>query len=72
MNVEEIFWPLDFRVAIVLCDGTSTNLALLKILCGHPRAQFSNNNRVQDLWEHYKVDASFINPEDPYGNQYLS
>ena len=55
-------------MAVVLCDGASTNLTLLKMLCGHPRAQFSNNNRVEDLRAHYQVDASFVNPEDPHGN----
>jgi len=64
----KVFTAYGFRVAIILCDGASTNLTLLKILCGHPHAQFSNNNTVQDLRAHYQVDASFINPEDPCGN----
>ena len=30
-----VFYQYDFHIRCLLCDGASSNLALLKILCGH-------------------------------------
>jgi len=57
-----------FRVSIVLCDGASSNLTLLKMLCGYPKAALETNTTASDLQSRYKVNASFINPEDRHGN----
>ena len=49
------FSAYGFRVAIVLCDGASSNLTLLKILCGCPRATCSINDEaavLRDLTDH--------------------
>ena len=55
-------------VSILLCDGASSNLTVLKLLSGGPKAQFPTNVDAETLSERYNVEASFINPEDPHGN----
>lgn len=57
-----------FKVSILLCDGASSNLTVLKLLSGNPKAQFPINADAETLRERYNVEASFINPEDPHGN----
>ena len=57
-----------FRVSIVLCDGASLNLTLLKMLCGLPRKALAVNDDEVDLSAKYYADMSFTNPEDPSGN----
>ncbi|KAL9953963.1 hypothetical protein ACROYT_G041447 [Oculina patagonica] len=57
-----------FKVSILLCDGASSNLTVLKLLSGHPRTQFSTSMDAETLRERYFVDVSFTNPEDPLGN----
>ena len=61
------FSAYGFRVAIVLCDGASSNLTLLKI-CGCPRATLSINDEAAVLRDRYFVNMSFNNPEDATGN----
>jgi len=56
-----------FKVTILLCDGASSNLSVLKVLTGHERAQFPVNHSGETLMDKYFVKASFPNPEDPYG-----
>ena len=75
-NVQQEFFMLclkafsayGFRVAIVLCDGASSNLTLLKILCGFPRATLPIDEEAADERARYSLDMSFTNPEDPTGN----
>lgn len=62
------FTAYGFRVAIVLCDGASSNLTLLKMLCGFPRATLPIDEEAADERARYSVDMSFTNPEDPTGN----
>ena len=57
-----------FKVSIVLCDGASSNLTLLKLLCGSPRATLPVNEDADDLRGRYFANMSFVNPEDPSGN----
>ena len=57
-----------FKVSILLCDGASSNLTVLKLLSGHPRPQFSTARDAETLRERYFVDVSFTNPEVPLGN----
>ena len=57
-----------FRVSIVLCDGASSNLTLLKTLCGYHRAVLPVNDAVEDLRARYFVDMSFTNPANSSGN----
>ena len=47
-----------FDVIVLTCDGASSNLALLNLLCGHKNKMFgeSTNNS-------YLVDSSFTNSE---------
>lgn len=56
-----------FKVVIVLCDGASSNLTLLKMLCGHPRAALPVDTNATSLRARYHIDASFTNPEDLNG-----
>ena len=67
MQCLKSFTAYGFRVSIVLCDGASANLTLLKILCGFPRAVLPVHD-AEDLSRKYFVDRSFTNPEDPHGN----
>lgn len=62
------FSAYGFRVSIVLCDGAPSNLTLLKMLCGLPRAMLPVTEDVEELSEKYKVNMSFTNPEDLIGN----
>ena len=55
-------------MSIVLCDGASSNLTLLKLLCGLPRKAMAVNDNEEDLSAKCYVDMSFTNPEDPSGN----
>lgn len=61
------FSAYEFRVAIVLCDGASSNWTLIKILCGYPRAAFPIDDEAEDLRARYHSNVSFTNPEDPSG-----
>lgn len=45
------FTAYGFRVAIVLCDGASSNLTLLKMLCDHFQGQHSPLMRRQQMRE---------------------
>ena len=60
-----------FKVSILLWDGESSNLTVLKLLSGNPKAQFPMNSDAETSRERYHVDASFINPEDPHGNPFF-
>ena len=60
-----------FKVSILLWDGESSNLTVLKLLSANPKAQFPMNSDAETLRERYHVDASFINPEDPHGNPFF-
>ena len=62
------FHAYGFRVSIVLCDGASSNLTLLKMLCGYPRAVLRVNDPAEDLRARYFIDMSFTNPEDSSGS----
>lgn len=57
-----------FKVSILSCDGASLYLTVLKLLSGSPRAQFPANADAETSREWYKVEASFIIPEDPHRN----
>ena len=61
------FHSYAFRVSIMLCDGASSNLSVLKTLTGTKKEQFHANERAQTLHERYFADASFPNPKDPNG-----
>ena len=62
------FSTYGFRMSIVLRDGASSNLTLLKMLCGLPRKALAANDDEVDLSAKYYADMSFTNPEDPSGN----
>lgn len=62
------FTSYRFKVSILLCDGASSNLTVMKILSGYPRTQFPSRPDAATLRERYFVDASFSNPEDPVDN----
>ena len=57
-----------FKISILLCDGASSNLTVLKLLSGNPNTQFPCDANAATLRERFNVKASLINPEDPYGN----
>ena len=57
-----------FKISILLCDGASSNLTVLKLLSGNPNMQFPYNENGETLRERFNVEASFVNPEDPHGN----
>lgn len=62
------FTSYGFKVSILLCDGASSNLTVMKILSGHPRTQFPSRPDAETLRERFFVEASFSNPEDPVDN----
>lgn len=47
----KVFSNYGFKISIVLCDGASSNLTLLKLLCGSPRASLPVNEDADDLIE---------------------
>ena len=57
-----------FKVSILLCDGASSNLTVLKLLSGYPNAQFPVRSDAETPRECYYVEASFVNPDDLHGN----
>ena len=61
------FTSYGFKVAIILCDGASSNLTVLKMLTGYERSQFPVNEAADTLHGKYYLDVSFSNPEDPLG-----
>ena len=54
------FTSYGFKVAIILCDGASSNLTVLKMLTGYGSTQFPVNEAADSLYD-------FPNPEDPTG-----
>ena len=68
MMTLKAFTSYGFKVSILLCDGASSNLTLMKILSGQPRTQFPSRPDAETLRERFFVEASFSNPEDPVGN----
>ena len=54
-------------MAIILCDGASSNLTVLKILTGYERKELPVNEAADNLRDKFFLDISFPNPEDPYG-----
>ena len=75
-NIPQEFFPLSLKVfskygfiiSIVFCDGASSNLTLLKLLCRSPRASLPANEDVDDLKARYFAKTSFVNPKDPSAN----
>ena len=67
-TLQKFFTAYGFRVSIVLCDGASSNLTLLKMLCGYPGAVLPVNDAAEDSRARYFIDMSFTNPEDSSGN----
>ena len=61
------FTSYGFKVAIILCDGASSNLTVLKMLTGYGRTQFPVNEAADSLYDKIFLDVSFPNPEDPTG-----
>lgn len=59
------FTRYGFKVSILLCDGASSNLSVLRLLSSNPRSQLPVNEDAVSFQERYHVNASFINPEDP-------
>lgn len=57
-----------FKISIVLCDGASSDLTLLKLLCRSPRESLPVNEDADDLRAQYFTKMSFTNPEHPCGN----
>ena len=61
------FTAYGFKVSIILCDGASSNLTVLKILTGYERKELPVNEAAGNLHEKFFLDVSFPNPEDPHG-----
>ena len=61
------FTSYGFKVPIILCDGASSNLTVLKILTGYERKELPVNEAADNLRDKFLLDISFPNPEDPYG-----
>lgn len=68
MTTLKAFNSYAFKVSILLCDGTSSNLTVMKILSGQPRTPFPSRPDAETLRERFFVEASFSNPEDPVDN----
>ena len=57
-----VMYALDkysFRTIVIVCDGASSNLAAMKILCGLPNTAMSGE--VEGPWQ---IKAHFTNPYD--------
>ena len=63
------FATYEFKVSIMLCDGASSNLTVLKLLSDNPRSQLPVDTTASTIHKRYYVNASFTNPEDPNGNK---
>lgn len=67
----KVFISYGFIISIVLCDEESSNLTLLKLLCGSSRASIPANEDTDDLKARYFAKMQFANPKDPSGNSNL-
>ena len=61
-----------FKVAILLCDGASSNLSVLKILTGHQRAQLPVSDSGSTLRDTYFEKHSSLTQRTPLAGQFLS
>ena len=58
MNTIQAFTLYDFHVRVLACDRASSNLALIKLLCGYKHEQLP----LADGDDPFSVSASFDNP----------
>ena len=58
------FYLFGFKVVLLICDGASANLKLLKILCGEESGVY----RVRENDERYSVKTKFLNV---FTNEYV-
>ena len=58
MRTIQAFTLYDFHVRVLVCDGASSNLALIKLLCGYKHEQLP----LADGDDPFSVSASFDNP----------
>ena len=58
----EAFHFFGFKTNALVCDGASSNLAAIKLLCTGKRGAFGTSDNIQDL---YAVAPWFANPFDP-------
>lgn len=58
MRTIQAFTLYSFNVRVLVCDGASSNLALIKLLCGYEHGQLP----LADGDDQFAVSASFENP----------
>ena len=51
-----------FQINAIILDGASSNLAMIKELCGHGRGVFGSNNEQRDP---HAIQPWFTNPAHP-------
>lgn len=58
MRTIQAFTLYNFRIRVLVCDGASSNLALIKLLCSYEHEQLP----LSDGEDPFAVSASFENP----------
>ena len=65
MRTIQAFTLYNFHVRVLVCDGASSNLALIKLLCGYKHEQLP----LADGEDPFAVSASFVNPYEDDDDQ---
>ncbi|XP_074647588.1 uncharacterized protein LOC141903374 [Tubulanus polymorphus] len=61
-DVLRIFYEYGFRTRVVVTDGASTNLSMIKTLSGYPHGAFGLKDAQEDR---HKVEPWMMNPHEP-------
>ena len=65
MRTIQAFTLYNFHVRVLVCDEASSNLALIKLLCGYKHEQLP----LADGEDPFAVSASFVNPYEDDDDQ---
>lgn len=64
-NAMQSLSQFGFRTLAVVCDGASSNVAAMKILCGLPNKALRNELEADTINDQsYVIKANFVNPFD--------
>lgn len=65
MRTIKLFSLYSFRIKVLVCDGASSNLALVKILAGHKSMALPTDQQGEGTSK-FLPDMEFANPFDPH------
>ena len=68
MRTIQAFTLYQFHVRVLVCDGASSNLAFMKLLCGYEHEQLP----LADADDQLAVSASYQNPYEDDEDQQVS